>query len=324
VFLSCSLSVSAKTLNINAKDVRLIKITSEYPYPLILDGKKEYKFHIIINRDNEVRDVVGYLNSLILNKSANYTDGTSAGSAGGIPYLIELEKYDGSIDKYKSYIDDIDIYDNIKKTYNTYCIEGRVPDDVEQYIVERYRKNSVVSDWAKSDIEKALKIEIVPKDIEDNYNQYLTREQFCEMTANMLIDVHKKINLSDTEEDLVQCPFVDTDNRKIDLLYTYGIVCGKTEKNFFPDEFISEEEVITILGRISDKFNIKLPFTGIYAQTARYIDNFQLSAWSKAYFSSVICLDINFKNNTDIDFKKPITAEKAISMVVQMYNFISG
>ena len=321
-FIICSIYVNADSLNISSSDVQSIKITTDIPYavPYYYTGipAKGNKLNIVINAsEDEMIDVIDYINAFILTSPQKNSDSIGGGTA----YDIEIQKYDGYIKKYAQYANDFYIY-NDDDSYMSYYIENNKR-DMDDFIYKLYLKHSTPSEWAENDIEKALKTEIMPEDIEDNYNQYLTRRQFCEMTANMLIDVHKKINLSDADEDIIKSPFDDTDNRKIDLLYTYGIVSGKSDKKFFPDELISEEEVITILGRIADKFNINLPSTEISKQNSQYLDNFQLSPWSEIYFSKVIGLDISFKTDSDIDFKKPVTIEKAVSMAVQMYYCIS-
>lgn len=315
----CSISANAKSLNIYASDVESMKITTDSPYviPYFHTGvpPKRNKLNMTINAaKDEIIDVVNYINAFIL----TYPPRNSDSMGGGTAYIIEIQKYDGSINKYSQYAYDFSIYNNADTDSRiSYYIENN-KHDINDFIYELYLKHSIPSEWAKNDIEKALYMGIVPKDVEENYNQYITREQFCEMTAGMLIDVHRKIKLSDADEDIIKSPFEDIDSRKIDLLYTHGIISGKTDKKFFPDEFISEEEVITILGRISDKFNITLPFSGILTQNLQYIDNLNLSPWAQKYFNKVIGLDINFNENTDVDLKDPIIAEKAISMVMQM------
>ena len=104
---------------------------------------------------------------------------------------------------------------------------------------------SLCSYWAKESIEKADEIGIYTDG--GDLTQPISREKFCEVVYNYI-----KISGAGFVVDSSE-PFTDTDNEKVAALYSLGIVNGKSEKSFAPNDTLTREEAATILSRTIDK-----------------------------------------------------------------------
>ena len=101
----------------------------------------------------------------------------------------------------------------------------------------------------------------------------ITRERFCEMIYNKIIET-KDIKMLDT----TYSPFQDTNNPKIELLYQEGIVFGKGENKFIPNGEILRAEVATIIYRVAVYLGMDIPQL---QDKVYYNDEIIISYWAK-------------------------------------------
>jgi len=114
-------------------------------------------------------------------------------------------------------------------------------------------------DWAKSEIISAVKKGFVPTELQNNYKNVITREQFCQMAVMYLeYATGKEIDTILSEKGLTIDPdvFVDTKNEYILAAYALGITngSGKNEAGadvFAPKGSITREMAATMLTRLS-------------------------------------------------------------------------
>ena len=107
------------------------------------------------------------------------------------------------------------------------------------------------------------------------YQKPITREKFCEMIYNM-IDKSMSLNWQRVSPN----PFCDTDNEKVISLYLEGIIKGKGNRNFAPDDILSREEAATILMRAAGAIGIGFPENAY--DTKVYSDEDLISDWAFA------------------------------------------
>ena len=96
------------------------------------------------------------------------------------------------------------------------------------------------SDWAKGEIALSYAAGIMTKNIANNYQSDITRQEFCEMVVNML-----PANL----EAVRSAAFVDCDNDAVDYAYSVGVVNGISDNAFAPEAKATREEMATMLYR---------------------------------------------------------------------------
>ena len=168
------------------------------------------------------------------------------------------------------------------------------------------------SKWAADSIEIARKINI----ISGNYNfpGVITREEFCELVFNYI----KNFPGSAFSVGIIKPPFTDTDNEHIEVLNALGIVKGKSETEFAPNDSLTREEAAVILYRMISKI---YPGWDATAQYFDFADSGQISDWAMNDIQ-VICNMGIMQGVGDNRFapKELYTTEQAIATLVRVYN----
>ena len=167
------------------------------------------------------------------------------------------------------------------------------------------------SEWAKSDIEKAKALNIISEGLNYNYPGAITREEFCELIYNYCANVIGRLEPVDSES-----MFTDTDNSHIKILNTAGIINGKTETRFAPDEFLTREEAAVILKRMINK-TISVPVTEMYFL---FDDEAEISEWASEAVQ-VMC-NMGIMQGVGENKFAPAeiyTTEQAIAAIVRVY-----
>ncbi len=110
-----------------------------------------------------------------------------------------------------------------------------------------------VSDWAKTEIVEAIDIGFVPAELQNNYTQNITREEFAYLTVSFVM---KNLSLSfeqlESQAEKYSAPrnkFDDSDNRYVLLAARMGIIKGVGNNLFDPISQITREQAATMLQR---------------------------------------------------------------------------
>ena len=119
--------------------------------------------------------------------------------------------------------------------------------------------------------EIALNMGIVPKYIDKDYGSPITREAFCDTVYNALSRV------TDLPEFLNTNIFIDTENKKVNLLKQIGIIKGRSEDKFYPLSYLTRQEAATILDRMTNFLEINKPDVSDF----KYNDDEKISDWAK-------------------------------------------
>ena len=130
------------------------------------------------------------------------------------------------------------------------------------------------SDWASSDIETAKALNIMSEGKVYRYQMSITREEFCELIYNYCYNVKKEVGIAVGEN-----PFKDTNNSNIIRLYKMGIINGKSDTEFAPNDFLTREEAATILFRLIDKVYPDWAAHQVYYVFEDEDKKIQLCAW---------------------------------------------
>ncbi len=167
------------------------------------------------------------------------------------------------------------------------------------------------SDWAIEYVSKADRIGML-EDFKIPFAADITREQFCQLAYNM-ID-----RATDIEWESGDC-FKDTDNEKVCALSLAGIIAGKGDQTFAPDDTLTREEAATILNRIAEQQN--LFHTELFFE---FEDGAQISDWASGAVQTVCNLKVmQGIGNGQFDPQGGYTVEQAITTLVRMFDMIS-
>ena len=167
------------------------------------------------------------------------------------------------------------------------------------------------SDWAVSDVKKAEALNITEKGKLYRYGMSITREEFCELIYNYCYNVIKEIDTVTGENK-----FTDTTNSKIIRLNAMGIINGKSETEFSPNDLLTREEAAVILNRMVNK-TVSVPVTEMYFA---FDDEASISAWASDSIQIMCNMGVmNGVGDNKFAPKETYTTEQAIATIVRVY-----
>lgn len=173
---------------------------------------------------------------------------------------------------------------------------------------------NIPADWAKVAIDKAKEIDIIPERIQGDYKNQITREEFSELALS-LYEVLSGREVMQVGEN----PFLDTQNPKIIMANKLGIVTGKVEGIFSPDESITREEMSVIIYRT---LQVAKPGYVYPAMDEYEFEDYDfISTWAKESVSYLYSIGvINGIGDNLFNPKGYTSREEAIVTVERMYN----
>lgn len=168
------------------------------------------------------------------------------------------------------------------------------------------------SSWAKNTIDKMFECGYMTDYISCNYQDNITRADFCIAIASL---IEKKTNtIFPITERIV---FDDTKDVNISKLVNAGIIDGVSETEFAPNEYLTREQAAKIFAYMGNNFINWEPIS----LSTKFIDDEDISEWA---YKSVYLMQANsiMEGYEDGGFRPYIylTKEQAIAM---MYRFIS-
>ena len=167
------------------------------------------------------------------------------------------------------------------------------------------------SEWAWAEIDKAHALNITNAGGNYNFPGAINREQFCELVYNYISEFG---NLAVDDGHIV---FVDTDNTKIRILNTMGIIKGKSATQFAPNDLLTREEAATILERL---INVVHPGLGTDTQYITFADSADISDWAMSSIQTIYKLGImQGVGNNKFAPQENYTTEQAIVTLVRVY-----
>ena len=166
--------------------------------------------------------------------------------------------------------------------------------------------------WATEYVAKADRFDIT-EGTDYPFKENITREQFCILAYNMLD------KYTDIEWQTHRAPiFTDNDNGKVKALYLEGMIEGKGNGIFAPDDFLTREEAATILDRIAKYLAIESGNSSI-----DFDDKDKISDWAYESVDRICSLGImNGIGGGLFSPKSNYTVEQAITTIIRMFDII--
>lgn len=169
------------------------------------------------------------------------------------------------------------------------------------------------TNWASDYIIEANDLGITEDLADLEYKKPVTREKFCEMIYNML-DKSMTVEWKKVSPN----PFKDTVNEKVFSLCLEGIIVGKGEYTFAPDDFLTREEAATILIRTAQFMGIGMPENAYDSKV--YDDENNISDWAIASVHYCHKLGVMIgTSETEFSPQDEYTAEQAIATILRLY-----
>lgn len=169
-----------------------------------------------------------------------------------------------------------------------------------------------VSNWASTDIGRAVRLGLVIDDLGTDFTQNITRIQFAELIVSFAEET--------SDRDIVcgSAQFTDTTNIAALKCAAIGVVKGTGDgPTFSPDRLISREEIVTMLYRAIQYTNSDaLPPVASYVQ---FSDASEVSLWAQESMGCMVGCGIitGFSDNT-LAPKASTSIEQAIIMIYRL------
>lgn len=173
------------------------------------------------------------------------------------------------------------------------------------------------AEWAKEDVDKAIHIGILDSSKTYYYGSFITREEFCEIINRLVkIESNQFVTTSkDTEK-----PFADTNNPAIINMYINGIINGKGNNIFAPNDLLTREETAAIFERLINLVGCNLVYTD---DEIEYDDGESVSDWAWNSIQLVSHIGLMNGYNGDVFFPKShLSTEEAVVITMRAYNLI--
>lgn len=170
-----------------------------------------------------------------------------------------------------------------------------------------------ISDWAKEEIETADSIGLIPPGLGiADYTQEIKRDKFCSLALALL-----KAEAASTDIS-VENPFTDTDDEDVIILSGIGIIYGKGEGIFAPDDDITREEAAAILYRMAEYMAFPEPVSGEFT----YSDGDDISDWALSSVYAMRYMGVMY-GVSDAEFspKGTYTVEQSVATMLRLYSY---
>ena len=139
------------------------------------------------------------------------------------------------------------------------------------------------SSWAQGEVGQAIALGFVPGELQYNYQQNITRQEFCKLIVNMLMGKSSTLNSQDAfirayNIDLNAEPFSDTSDQYVKIAYSLQIVNGTGSGKFSPGNSITRQEAASMLQRAAAVFQ----FTEYKGSAGVFSDKGSVASWASA------------------------------------------
>ncbi len=173
------------------------------------------------------------------------------------------------------------------------------------------------SEWARESVNGAIDIDIVPDNLQSNYTNKITRQEFCQLAVQMYM-IKTKANIDMN----VKSPFTDVDDPYVTTAYNLKIVSGVGENEFAPDNHITRQEAAVMVNNLANLIDIKSEGKN----RTKFVDEKYFATWAKDAIynvSSIKSGDVYVMSGTGEGKFSPwynYTREQAIATILRLYN----
>lgn len=178
----------------------------------------------------------------------------------------------------------------------------------------------VISDWAKPEINEAINIGFVPAELQNNYTQNITREEFAYLAVSFVMtNLSLSFEQLESQSEKYSAPrnkFDDSDNEYILLAARMGIIKGIGNNMFDPASLITREQAATMLQRTYCLYSTNQNSM----KQVVFDDSDKISEWALRGVEFCVSYDV-MKGISDTQFAPQYfyTKEQAIATFLRLY-----
>jgi hypothetical protein len=176
--------------------------------------------------------------------------------------------------------------------------------------------------WAKTEVDAAIAVGLVPEGLQSYYKQQISRADFAKLIVNLLeVTTGKTIDaiLEENEVSLSDNPFTDTAIKQVIAANLMGIVNGKGNGKFDPYGSITRQEAAVMLTNTVDVFGFDI--TG---DASTFADNKEIASWAKPSVDFVFTFGVmNGTGSNNFSPKGTYTRQQAYATILRMSNLMA-
>lgn len=208
--------------------------------------------------------------------------------------------------------------------------------------VDVFAKEDSISEWAKPYVNRALEIGIVPEDIQGNYQQVITREEFASLFVYTAF-THQAVKRPETDNagfgthaitkeeflanvKVTDYSFTDTTSENIKLAYMMGLVDGTSKTTFTPDKPVTRQEAAVMLVNYA-QFSISNPEYNYndklildLNKTSSWAKDSLIAAFAQEFFNGTSGNKHEYPYTVTMDPLGNFTREQAITVALRAYD----
>lgn len=202
-----------------------------------------------------------------------------------------------------------------------YDINGNIIESSSEQVVSMFTKDELYksnpSSWATDSIENANSKGLLIKEVIDDYQAQITREEFVALIMNFYDAV-----LPNASTDVGSNPFGDTNNDTIVRAYNLDIINGKGQGVFAPNDQVTREEMCVIIDKTIKVMSKSLTSKPV---SRAFIDKDEISSWALDAVNKMTNQYDILSGVGDNKFspKGNATKEQAIVLIYKIFNSIN-
>ena len=250
----------------------------------------------------------------------------------GVPESLDVQV---SVGDRRTYWDAAGIWlIDISFYYNGEMVAGALFDadtlELGRNITMYSGNTDIPSAWAIEEVENARNAGIIPDHLDSQYQDNITREEFCEIAAALVESRtgETMADVLDQKELTSRNPFSDTSNSDVIAMNALGVVNGTGGGRFSPNDEITREEAATMLTRLGEIMNL----SGPESVELSFSDAGSISDWAYDAVGFVSSCKDPTNNNyvmggtgeNRFSPKDPYTREQAFVSFMRLYNAIGS
>lgn len=176
------------------------------------------------------------------------------------------------------------------------------------------------SDWAVKEYYSANKAGLIsPSVISGKPSANISRAEFCELVMNLYMV------MTNTAPEIKKSPFTDTTSSAVAMAYSLGVIDGKTQTLFYPNDPVSRQEMAKIIMRTLNAADKNTPVTAEDILNLWGFSDFgDTDKWATEDMAKSVKYEvINGFSDRYLLPKGYATREQAIAIVNRAYNTFS-
>lgn len=138
--------------------------------------------------------------------------------------------------------------------------------------------------WAVDTVEAAMECSLISDQYGDKpYTDAITRSDFI----NVAVNIYATITAENVSSN-ANSPFVDTDGVFPNMAYYAGIISGDGAGNFYPQDFITRQEMCKVITSVLSAAGVIGPYFPSEGVFDGFVDADQIDDWARDYVAFMI------------------------------------